>query len=112
MERFKYYNNLPKKLESPITNNEENQHLTIIRKTEIVLSDHCLKDKNISFEDLELVKIAVRYRKIDVSRSNEEKNRVCFKNYFKQKGLTYFIIAERHKSFLRIITVIKKKGKY
>lgn len=109
MERFKYYNNLPNKLES---SNEIISNKTNIRKAEIILSDHCLKDKNLSSEELELLKTTIRYGKIDGSNSHEAKNRICFKNYFKQKGLTYFIIAEQHTTFLRIITVIKKKGKY
>ncbi len=53
-----------------------------------------------------------RFGKVDEAKSTEEKERICFKNYFKDKNQTYFIIVEYYPEFIKIVTVFKKKGKY
>ena len=54
----------------------------------------------------------VQYGKADEGKSTEEKERICFKNYFDENGQTYFVIVQYYPNFIKIITVIKKKGKY
>ena len=55
---------------------------------------------------------SVQFGKVDEEKSTEEKERICFKNYFDEKGQTYFVVVEYYPDFIKIITVIKKKGKY
>lgn len=96
MESFIYYNKIHKILE--------------YRKTaEILFSRHALKDRNLTQEDIDFAVTVVRHGKLSPEKSNE---RVCFKNYFSKKGKTYFVVVEDYPNFIKIITVIKKKGKY
>ena len=82
------------------------------KKAQILFSEHAAKDKNLSMEDVDNVLKAVQIGKVDEEKYTKEKERICFKNYFDNKGITYFVIAEFYPDFLKIITVIKKKGKY
>lgn len=82
------------------------------KKAQILFSEHAAKDKNLSMEDVDNVVETVQIGKIDEQRSNQEKERICFKNYFDNKRITYFVITEYYPDFIKIITVIKKKGKY
>ncbi len=82
------------------------------RKIEILFGDHSLKDKNLTVEDLDYAETTVRIGKIDQEKSTKEKERICYKNYFKNKKKTYFVIVEFYPDLIKIITVNKKKGKY
>ena len=96
MKRFIYYNKLHKILE--------------YRKTaEILFSRHALNDKKLTQEDIDFALKTARHGKISREKS---KPRVCFKNYFKKRRKTYFAVVEYYPNFIKIITVIKKKGKY
>lgn len=82
------------------------------RQEEILFGEHAADNKNLTEVDIEAVLTTVRYGKTDSNKSNREKERVCFKNYFNTYGITYFVIIEYYPTFIKIITVIKKKGKY
>ena len=82
------------------------------KRARILFSEHATKDKNLDIADVDNVVRAVQVGKVDEEKSNQEKERVCFKNYFDEKGITYFAIVEYYLDFIKIITVIKKKGKY
>jgi len=96
MQKFIYYNKHSKILEQK-------------NKAEILFSRHALKDKKLTEEDIDFAIKTIRTGKIDKKKS---KKRLCLKNYYKNIGKTYFIIVENHEDFIKIITVIKKKGKY
>ena len=81
------------------------------KKTQILFSEHAAKDKNLSIDDVDNVVKTIQIGKIDEEKSTKEKERICFKNYFDKKQ-TYFVIVEYYQDFIKIITVIKKKGKY
>ncbi|MEK6920571.1 MAG: hypothetical protein AABX82_01705, partial [Nanoarchaeota archaeon] len=66
----------------------------------ILFGDHAAKDKNLTEDDVDCVVDTVRRGKIDVFKSTEETKRVCFKNYYKEKGITYFVITEFYPSFI------------
>lgn len=82
------------------------------KRAAILFSEHAAKDKNLNQEDIDKAVKAVQIGKVDKKSSDQEKQRVCFKNYFKEKEQTYFIITEYYPDFIKIITIIKKKGKY
>lgn len=79
---------------------------------EVLFGEHAAKDKNLNLEDVDHVILTIRIGKIDDSKSTEENRRICFKNYFKEKEVTYFVVVEYYPNFIKVITVIKKKGKY
>ena len=81
-------------------------------KAQILFSEHAAKDKNLSMEDVDNAVTTVQTGKVDEEKSTEEKERICFKNYYDNIGQTYFVIAEYYHDFIKIITVNKKKGKY
>ena len=78
----------------------------------ILFGEHAAKDKNLTVEDVDNVVQTVRIGKVDDEKSTQEKERICFRNYFDKKGVTYFVVTEYYPDFIRIVTVIKKKGKY
>ena len=78
----------------------------------VLFGGHAAKDKNLTTEDVDNVVRTVRIGKVDDTKSTQEKERVCFKNYFDKEGITYFVVTEYHPDFIKIITVIKKKGKH
>ena len=82
------------------------------KKAQILFGEHAAKDKNLDFQDVDNAVETVRVGKIDEWKSTAEKQRICFKNYFVKKGYTYFVIVEFCPDFMKIVTVIKKKGKY
>lgn len=82
------------------------------KKAQILFSEHAAKDKNLSMEDVDNVVKTVQIGKADEEKSNQEKERICFKNYFDKRAITYFVVAEYYTDFVKIITVIKKKGKH
>ena len=82
------------------------------RKCTIYFSEHVAKDKNLNEEDSENVIRTVRCGKIDKAKSTEGEERICFKNYFRERNTTYFVVVKYGPDFVRIITVIKEKGKY
>ena len=82
------------------------------KKIQILFSEHAAKDKNLSIDDVDNVVKTVQIGKVDEERSSQEKDRICFKNYFDKRGQTYFVIVEYYPEFIKVITVIKKKGKY
>ena len=82
------------------------------KKAQILFSGHAAKDKNLDIADVDNVVRTIQAGKVDEEKSTQEKERVCFKNYFDEKGITYFAVAEYYQDFIKIITVIKKKGKY
>ena len=82
------------------------------KKTQILFSEHAAKDKNLSMEDVDNAIKTVQIGKVDEEKSSQEKERICFKNYFDKSGQTYFAIIEYYPEFIKVITVIKKKGKY
>ena len=79
---------------------------------EILFGEHAAKDKNLNLEDIDNVVKTVRIGKIEDNKSTEENKRICFKNYFNENGVTYFVVVEYYPEFIKVITVIKKKGKY
>lgn len=81
-------------------------------KFDILFGDHAAKDKNLNQEDVENVVKTIQFGKVEENKSTEEKKRVCFKKYFKTTEETYFAIVECKEEFIKIITVIKKTGKY
>lgn len=82
------------------------------KKSDILFGEHAAKDKNLNQEDVKNVISTARYGKIDEFKSSEIKKRICFKNYFDEKNNTYFVVVDYKEEFIKIITVIKKKGKY
>ena len=82
------------------------------KKTQLLFSEHAAKDKNLSMDDVDNVIKTVHIGKVDEEKSNQEKERICFKNYFGKKRQTYFVVVEYYHDFMKIITVNKKKGKY
>ena len=78
----------------------------------ILFGEHAAKDKNLTIEDVDNVVQTVRIGKVDDEKSSQEKERICFKNYFKTNSTAYFVITEYYAEFIKIITVIKKKGKH
>ncbi len=78
----------------------------------ILFGEHAAKDKNLTIEDVDKVEQTIRIGKVDDEKCTQEKERICFKNYFDTKGITYFVITEYYPDFIKIITVIKKKGKH
>ena len=82
------------------------------KKAQILFSEHAAKDKNLDIEDVDNAVKTVRIGKVDEEKSTQEKEHICFKNYFDKKGQTYFVVVEYYSDFIKIITVNKKKGKY
>ncbi|PIN80516.1 hypothetical protein COV11_03855 [Candidatus Woesearchaeota archaeon CG10_big_fil_rev_8_21_14_0_10_30_7] len=80
------------------------------RKACLLWSDHALYDKNLNKEDSYNAEYTVKHGKIDLDKSN--KDRICYKNYFKKEKKTYFVVVIFKKDFIKIITIIKKNGKY
>ncbi|MBI5065541.1 hypothetical protein HZA97_04855 [Candidatus Woesearchaeota archaeon] len=80
--------------------------------TDILFGDHAAKDKNLNQEDVENVIKTIQFGKVEESKSTEENKRVCFKKYFKTTEETYFAIVKYEAEFIKVVTVIKKKGKY
>ena len=81
------------------------------KKADILFSRHALKDKKLTTEDIDISVEAVMKGKPSIQKSTRAKSRICFKQYSKQKRKTYFVIAEYCIGFIKIITVIRKKGK-
>lgn len=81
-------------------------------KAQILFSEHAAKDKNLNAEDVNHAVQTVRIGKVDEGKSDQENERICFKNYFAENGKTYFAVVAYYPDFIKIITVIKKKGKY
>lgn len=79
---------------------------------EVLFGEHAAKDKNLNLDDIDNVIKTIRIGKIDDNKSTEENKRICFKNYFDKTGQTYFVVVEYYPDFIKVITVIKKKGKY
>ena len=79
---------------------------------EILFGEHATKDKDLTLVDVDYLVLTIRVGKVDEEKSTEEKRRICFKNYFAEVGMTYFVIVELYPSFIKVVTVIKKKGKY
>ena len=82
------------------------------KKAQILFSGHAAKDKNLDIEDVDNAVKTVRTGKVDEAKSTQDKERICFKNYSDHKRQTYFAVVEYGPDFIKIITVIKKKGKY
>lgn len=82
------------------------------KRVKILFSEHAAKDKNLNMEDVDNAIRTVQTGKVDEEKSTQEKERICFKNYFDKKGQTYFVIVEYYPDFIKIITVNKKNGKY
>jgi uncharacterized DUF497 family protein len=78
----------------------------------ILFGEHAAKDKNLTIKDVDLAVRTVKFGKVDNCSSTQEKQRICFKSYSKQGNLTYFVVTECGKELIKIITVIKKKGKH
>ena len=82
------------------------------KKAKILFSEHAAKDKNLNREDVDNVVNTIQTGKVDEEKSALEKERICFKNYFNEKGITYFVVVEYYPDFIKVVTIIKKKGKY
>ena len=82
------------------------------KKVQILFSEHAAKDKNLDMEDVDNAVKTVQIGKVDDEKSTQEKERICFKNYFDKKRQTYFVVVEYYPDFIKIVTVNKKKGKY
>ena len=81
-------------------------------KVKILFGKHAAKDKNLTMEDVDNAVKTVQIGKVDDEKSTQERERICFKNYFGKKGQTYFVVVEYYPDFIKIITVNKEKGKY
>ena len=79
---------------------------------DILFGEHAAKDKNLTEEDVDYAIDTVRIGKVEINKSSEENKRICFKNYYKEKGISYFVVTEYYPTFIKIVTVIKKRGKY
>jgi len=79
---------------------------------DILFGEHASKDKNLVERDVDNTITSIRFGKVDNEKSDQQNKRICFKNYFKYMGITYFVITEFYPDFIKIITVNKKKGKY
>lgn len=77
-----------------------------------MFGEHAAKDKNLTTEDVDYVTKTVQAGKVAEEKSTEATKRICFKNYFNERGETYFVVIEYYPNFIKIVTVIKKKGKY
>ncbi len=82
------------------------------KKAQILFSEHAAKDKNLDIADVDNVVRTIQFGKVDEEKSTQEKERICFKNYFDKQRQTYFVIVEYYPDFIKIVTVNKKKGKY
>ena len=82
------------------------------KKAKILFSEHAAKDKNLDMGDVDNAVKTVQIGKVDEEKSTQEKERICFKNYFDDQRQTYFVVVEYYPDFIKIITVNKKKGKY
>lgn len=82
------------------------------KRADMLFGEHAAKEKNLNTQDVDCAVKTVRIGKVDESKSTKEKQRVCFKNYFNEFGVTYFVIVEYYTDFLKVVTVNKKKGKY
>lgn len=82
------------------------------RKTPIIHSQHIIKDKISSIEELDSVEETVKFGKVDEDKSTKEKQRICLKLYFKKPNQTYFVIVEYYPDSIKTITAITKVGKY
>ena len=81
-------------------------------KVEVLFGEHAAKDKNLTSNDVDNVVWTIQIGKVDEEKSTMEKLRVCFKNYVDDLGITYFVVTEYYPAFIKVVTVIKKKGKY
>ena len=54
------------------------------KRAEILFGEHAAKDKNLAIQDIDHAVTAVRVGKVDEEKSTGEKQRICFKNYFKE----------------------------
>ena len=82
------------------------------KKAQTLFSEHAAKDKNLGIDDVDNVLKTVQIGKVDEEKSTKEKERLCFKSYFDKRRQTYFVIVEYYPNFIKIVTVIKKAGKY
>ncbi|MBI1935429.1 hypothetical protein HYS31_03230 [Candidatus Woesearchaeota archaeon] len=82
------------------------------KNAQILFGEHAAKDKNLDMADVDNAVKTVQIGKVEEEKSSQEKERICFKNYFGKKGQTYFVVVEYYQDFIKIITVNKKKGKY
>ena len=82
------------------------------KKAIIKPTKHLLCDKNPSSIELEFIEQVIRDGKIHYPDCTYEERRICFKNYFKHVGKTYFVIVKMHEDFMAAITVYSEHGKY
>lgn len=82
------------------------------KKVQILFGEHAAKDKNLNIEDVDNAVKTAQIGKVDEEKSTQEKERICFKNYFDKQRQTYFVVVEYYTDFIKIVTVNKKKGKY
>lgn len=78
----------------------------------ILFGEHAAKDKNLTVHDVNITIQTVKYGKVENKKSTESAQRICFKRYHKQSNLTYLVITECTSDLIKVITVIKKRGKY
>lgn len=81
-----------------------------LKRVFIGFSNHALKDKNLNIEDIENAIETIRLGKIFPEKSNKYRNTICFKRYF-PNNITYLVVVGLYEDFLRIVTVIKIRGR-
>ena len=81
-----------------------------LKRVFIGFSDHALKDKNLRPEDIDKAVETIRSGEIVPEKSDPARRNVCFKRYF-GNNITYFVVGGLHEEFIRIVTVIKEKGR-
>lgn len=73
--------------------------------------DHLLYEKSITGpEELELLKDVVRTGKPSIKKSKPHKNRICFRKYFAQQTITYYVVVEVCPDELVVVTRMPKNG--
>ena len=85
---------------------------TLNRKAEILFGEHAAKDKNLTIQDVDYVITTIQIGKVEESKCTEENKRICFKNYYKEIGETYFVVTQAYPDYIKVVTVMKKRGKY
>ncbi len=81
-----------------------------IKTVFIGFSDHAIKDKNLKSDDIDRAIETVRTGKVVPDKSDKARKIICFKRHF-ENNITYFVVVGLYEEFLRVVTVIKVKGR-
>ncbi len=77
----------------------------------IDFTNHLLYEKSITGpEELELLKEVVRTGKPSIENSTLHEDKICFRKYFAQQNVTYYVVAAVYPEKLKIVTRMPKNG--